>query len=270
MSPESIAAAYREACLAELRALKPGNVHVHADGHRMAVRDFEVSAAVSAAPLAQPGARVGLRVRAGVEATRAVVGQNTNLGILLLCAPLAAAAEVGGDLRAALGAVLAGLDREDAQEVFQAIRLAAPGGLGTAEEHDVGSEPQVDLATAMAAAAARDRIARAYVTGFEDVFEIGLPVLEAAAGLDPDWRATAVYLGFLTRFPDSHVLRKHGREHAEAVRREALDTTAGLDLTARPTIALSALDARWKQQGINPGTSADLTVATLFCAALQG
>ena len=86
---------YRAACLAELDALKPGNVHAYAAGHRMVVADFVASADVSAPALAQDGAGVGTRIQEGVAATMAAVGQNTNLGILLLCAPLAAAAERG-------------------------------------------------------------------------------------------------------------------------------------------------------------------------------
>src|ERR1700684_394466 len=111
-----VAAAYIEACLAELDAPKPGNVHRFAPGHRMEVADFVRSAEASAAPIAARGARVGIRVRAAVEATLSAVGQNTNLGIILLCAPLAAAAEVP-DLawREALASVLDGLDRADAE-----------------------------------------------------------------------------------------------------------------------------------------------------------
>ena len=63
---------------------------------------------------------------------------NTNLGILLLCAPLAAAAERGGtDLEATLAGILKNLDRGDAEQVFRAIRLANPGGLGEVPRYDV-------------------------------------------------------------------------------------------------------------------------------------
>ncbi|KAA2237503.1 triphosphoribosyl-dephospho-CoA synthase [Salinarimonas soli] len=270
MDRETIAAAYRAACHEELRALKPGNVHDFAAGHRMAVSDFETSAVLSAGPLTEPGARVGARVLAAVEATRAAVGQNTNLGILLLCAPLAAAAEAGGDLRGTLTRVLAGLDRADAVDAFAAIRLAAPGGLGTAERHDVVREPQATLLAAMAEAADRDRIACAYVTGFEDLFSTGLPALERARarGLDPAWRPTAVHLAFLAGFPDSHVARRHGPARAEALRLEAARIAGEIDLAARPVEPLLAFDTRLKAEGINPGTSADFTVATLFCARL--
>src|ERR1700729_2183550 len=111
-----VAAAYIEACLAELDAPKPGNVHRFAPGHRMEVADFIRSAEASAAPISAMGARVGIRVRAAVTATLGAVRQNTNLGIILLCAPLAAASEVPDlALRSALALVLDRLDRTDAQ-----------------------------------------------------------------------------------------------------------------------------------------------------------
>ena len=91
---EQIAAAFRAACLDELEAPKPGNVHVFASGHRMTAAEFVRSAEAAAAPLALPEARVGNRIRDAVEATLTLVGTNTNLGIILLCAPLAAAADV--------------------------------------------------------------------------------------------------------------------------------------------------------------------------------
>ena len=271
----TVADLYRAACLAELDALKPGNVHSYAPGHRMVTADFVTSADVSAPPLAEAGARVGRRVRGGVEATIAAVGQNTNLGILLLCAPLARAAEAPGRLSEALSAVLATFDASDSRDVFAAIRRANPGGLGRAERHDVSRDPADDgpvppLLDAMEEAAPRDRIARAYADGFRDLFAIGLPALAdaRARGLVPPWTTTAVHLAYLTAVPDSHIARKHGPERAEAVRAQARARLAGLDLAAAPVEALLAYDRALKEAGLNPGTSADFTVATLFLDAL--
>lgn len=265
LPPAVIAAAYEASCLAELDALKPGNVHAFAAGHRMAVADFAASARVSAPHLAREGAGLGARILGGVEATMAAVGQNTNLGILLLCAPLSLAAERG----VPVSAILDTLDARDAADVFSAIRRANPGGLGEATRHDVNGAAPSSLRAAMAEAAPRDRIACAYVTGFEDVFAIGLPALAAARGLGltPPWTTTAVFLAYLAAFPDSHVARKHGPGRAEEIRSEAR-TLLHLDLRTAPVADLLARDARWKADGINPGTSADFTVATLFLDAL--
>ena len=267
-----VAAAYVQACLAELEAPKPGNVHRFAPGHGMSLSDFARSAEASAGPIAARGARVGIRIREAVAATLSAAGQNTNLGIILLCAPLAAAMEIENvGLRGALARVLESLDRADAADAFAAIAAANPGGLGRAARHDVNAPATATLREAMAEAADRDRIARQYVTDYEDIFALGLPALASAGRRrsDPRWSTLAVYLTFLAAIPDTHILRKHGEATAEAIRREAADWRDALAAAHDPaglTERLLTWDAALKSRGINPGTSADLTVATLFAA----
>jgi triphosphoribosyl-dephospho-CoA synthase len=269
-----IADAFRSACVAELDALKPGNVHVFADGHRLTAAQFVRSAEAAAAPLAARGAHVGRRILAAVAATRDAVGTNTNLGIILLCAPLAAAAETGrAELRAALTGVLDDLGIADAAFAFRAIMLASPAGLGSVAENDVSEPARVTLRQAMAEAADRDRIARQYVTAYADVFDAGLPRLAAATarGWAEEWAITAVYLGFLADFPDSHIVRKYGAAVAKSVQDAAMGFQAKLQSSwdpSRLTGELLAWDAELKTNNINPGTSADLTVATLFARRL--
>ena len=274
-SDDRVAAAYIQACLAELDAPKPGNVHKFAPGHRMEVVDFVHSAEASAAPIAAMGARVGVRVRAAVDATLKAVGQNTNLGIILLCAPLAAASEVPDlALRPALARVLDGLDLTDAADVFSAIAAANPGGLGRAPRHDVGAPAAATLREAMAEAADRDRIARQYVTTYDDVFSLGLPALATARRRRSEarWSTLAVYLTFLAAMPDTHIVRKFDAAEAEAVRREAVNWRDAFAAARDPDGIVEGLlswDGELKSRGINPGTSADLTVATLFASSLS-
>jgi triphosphoribosyl-dephospho-CoA synthase len=270
-----IASAFNAACLDELDAPKPGNVHIFADGHRMTASEFLRSATAAASAISMPGARVGTRILTAVEATLAAVGANTNLGIVLLCAPLAAAADAGPpDLRTALARVLESLDTEDANLAFRAIVRASPAGLGRVEKSDVFEPATVTLRQAMAEAAHRDRIAYQYVSTFEDIFRRGEPLLEAALSraLQPTWATLAVYLGFLSAFPDSHVVRKHGAAAAEEVRRNSLPFYKRLqscENLADLLPELLAWDRSLKVRGLNPGTSADLTVATLFTHRLR-
>lgn len=258
------------ACAEELAAPKPGNVGLHAAGHRMTAVDFERSADAAASRLCAPGASLGQRILAAVEATRAAVGQNTNLGIILLGAPLAMAAEfAAGDLRPALVQVLEQTDLVDADAVFRAIALASPGGLGEAPQYDVREPARVTLAVAMGEAADRDRIAWQWTHGFADVFGPGLQTYSAALArwFDPRWAALAAYLRFLASFPDSHILRKFGRDQAEQVRAEAVRMERRLAAETDPERLMPKLlvwDAALKGRRINPGTSADLTVATIF------
>jgi triphosphoribosyl-dephospho-CoA synthase len=79
-------------------------------------------------------------------------------------------------------------------------------------------------------------------------------------------------LGFLAHLPDSHIARKFGVERAQAVRAMAQPFDKLMQDTADPErIAprLMAFDAELKSAGLNPGTSADLTVASLFALRIE-
>ncbi|WAJ26789.1 triphosphoribosyl-dephospho-CoA synthase [Antarcticirhabdus aurantiaca] len=268
MTERRIAEAFVAACRAEIEAPKPGNVHRFAPGHGMTVATFEAAAAAAGPHVAAPGARLGSRILGAVQASLDAVGVNANLGILLLCAPLAMAAEMSpDDLRAGVEPVLAGLDAADAADVFAAIALASPGGLGAAPEADVRAPPAIPLVEAMRLAAHRDLVARQYAEGFADIFGTGLDALAAGPSGPEPWRpATDVFLAFASRYPDSHVARKFGPVAAEAVRERiaALRARIAGKPEREALAALLALDAALKAEGLNPGTSADLTVAALF------
>ncbi len=284
-STAALHASFLRACQLDVAVRKPGNVSAASPGHGMVAAQFIASALAAAGPLLAPGGRVGTRIDAAGAASWAAAGCNTNLGILLLCAPLAAAAErcpapcSAAALRAALQAVLAGLDIDDAQAAFRAIRRANPGGLGQADAQDVRAAPSVNLRQAMALAAGRDSIALQYANGYAELFGLALPGLPPGLLALPDTgsvpAATAaavqrVYLGLLARLPDSHIVRKHGVALAQTVMKQAqawwLRALAGEPLHADAGFA--AWDSALKQQRINPGTSADLTVAALFAGAL--
>jgi triphosphoribosyl-dephospho-CoA synthase len=222
-----------------------------------------------------------------MAATWNVAGCNTNLGILLLCAPIAAAVEfrplptTRPALRAAIQSVLADLDLDDARAAYRAIAHANPGGLGTSPSEDVRQPPGIDLRSAMALAAPRDSIARQYRDGYADLIEIAPAALGAgfslmspaiAGQLQVQTTATVqrLYLTLLSRWPDSHIVRIHGEAVAHTVMAAAqawLERAGeGCGLDTDP--AFAAWDAALKADRINPGTSADLTVATLMIAGL--
>jgi triphosphoribosyl-dephospho-CoA synthase len=280
LAPARVAACYREACRYDVLAAKPGNVSVESSGHGMEARDFLASAQSSVLPLCGRVRGVGAAAREAIAATWAAVGCNTNLGIVLLAAPLAQAAlrPLAGDLRARLAQVLGALDVADAVEAYAAIRQACPAGLGQVAAGDVAAAPTLDLRAAMALAAERDRIAWNYVHDYADVFELGLPRLRAAlataGGLAE--AVVACYLVLLAATPDTHVLRKHGEPRARAVQRRAREVETAYkaceDAEARESL-VQAFDRELKHGGVNPGTTADLTVTSLFAmnlaAALQ-
>ncbi|RUM96890.1 triphosphoribosyl-dephospho-CoA synthase [Pseudaminobacter arsenicus] len=274
LTRDMIRAAFEAACRQEIEALKPGNVHLFADGHCMSAEQFLTSARVSSGPLTDPSLPLGKRIHEAVRATRDAVATNTNLGILLLCGPLAYAAGMPGkDFRANIRMVLQAITLQDTEAVFEAITLASPGGLGEAPAHDVREKPKVTLLEAMRTAADRDMIAKQYIIDFADIFDVGLPTIETslARGESGMWPAIRVYLKFLTAFPDSHVLRKHGADTAARLREEAIAVETQLDKIPAETARIDKLldfDRNLKARGINPGTSADLTVACLLVHTL--
>jgi triphosphoribosyl-dephospho-CoA synthase len=156
------------ACIWEATARKPGNVHRYRDFDDLSYTDFLLSAAAIAPVLEKaPQQAIGQTVLECVRATRAVVATNSNLGIILLLAPLAAVAEE--HLRTGARRVLEALNAEDARQVYEAIRLAKPGGLGRVPQEDVHAEPTRPLRDIMALAAERDHVARQYANGFREV-----------------------------------------------------------------------------------------------------
>jgi triphosphoribosyl-dephospho-CoA synthase len=249
------------ACLLEVTARKPGNVHREQDFPRLTYEDFTMSAAAIAPILNQaPGRLVGEVVLECVRATAQDVNRNTNLGIVLLAAPLA----VGDDI----GQTLDSLTVDDAQNVYEAIRLAKPGGMGEVTAQDIATTPTGTLREAMALAADRDSIARQYVNNFADVYAGAQHLASQRVYPDGSNLEEAIidlHLWFLSRLPDSLVQRKRG--DAEAQQLQALAQAAIKDRANLPAL-LNWFAAAFPQR--NPGTTADLVCASLFVALRQG
>src|SRR5213080_3246584 len=188
---EDVAAAAQLACLLEASAPKPGNVSPFASFRDATYEDFLASAAAIGPALLMAGERsLGATIRAGVEATARWAPSNTNLGLVLLLAPLARAALTpgGASLRDRLAATLAATTVADARDTYAAIRLSAPGGLGRAPDQDVAGTPTATLRDVMAMAVERDAIAREYASDFRTTFELGAPTLRAALADRLPWR----------------------------------------------------------------------------------
>lgn len=274
---QQLISAYEEACEVELLAFKPGNVSVHSDGHDMTVEDFRVSYRVSSGPITDPNYSLGEKIYYAVKATREAVGCNTNLGIILLCAPMLQAAadlEQGQSLCEAVCRLLANTTRRDADWVFKAIVLASPGGLGDSGEQDVKEEATVSLTEAMKIAGNKDRIAYQFASNYKDIFEFTIFMYNAnfAKFGDQNWAALFVYAGMLARYADSHIERKYGQQYSDWVAGEMKRVHKALLTVSNPESLLPMLrgiDKAFKAKGINPGTTADITVATVLAVFLQ-
>jgi len=265
----------RLACVLEASAAKPGNVHPQASFADLTFADFVGSAAVASPALARAAEiGVGQAVFQAIEATRAVVSSNTNLGIVLLIAPLAAV-PLNRPLREGIGDVLDRLTPDDAVWVYRAIRLAQPGGLGTADDQDIANEPTESLLQVMKLAADRDGVAAQYANGFSWVLDEGLPFLASVGeNFGRHWEAAIIelHLRLLAEHHDTLIIRKCGASvAAEASRlaRRCLNELVELPLESKErTRRIGEFDQwlRGDNHRRNPGTTADLVAACLFAA----
>jgi len=278
MTREQIAAAAQLACMLEASAPKPGNVSPGIAFHDTSYEDFLASAAAISPAFLDAGTQpVGETIRRAIEDTRRWTGANTNLGIVLLLAPLARAAHASSPkaLRDRARAVIESTTVADAAAVYGAIRLARPGGLGEVEAENISASPTVTLAAAMALASDRDDVAREYVTGYARTFTVGAPALVRARSAGLDWPDAIVdcYLALLADSPDTLITRKLGADAAKQVTERAAEVRAagGMRSNAgRRAVASFDLELRDARNSRNPGTTADITAASVYVVLLNG
>ena len=291
----SIAEAAQLACLIEAAAPKVGNVHPGATFSDMQFGHFVSSATVSQSVLqAAENATVGSLVLRWTQATQQRVGRNTNLGTILLLAPIAVAARETPELPAtaarktnattlqqSVASVLAGLSPTDCEQVYEAIRTANPGGLGQQPTSDVSNAPGESLVSAMSRVADIDAVARQYTNNYADIFEHLLPCLNKSleTALDPLHAIVGLQLQWLAHEPDGLIARKLGLDFAKQVQQRAqrvledepsienwLQCSREIPLPVREFDSFLRADGHRR----NPGTTADLIACTLFCRFLLG
>ena len=277
---EDIAAAAQLACLLEVTAPKPGNVSPRQHFDDVAYEHFLASATAIGPAMGQAGhAPLGQTVLRAIQATRRWTTTNTNLGMVLLFAPLACAAArefaSARELRQSVAEVLCSTTVDDARGVYEAIRLASPGGLGRVESQDVHDEPTVSLREAMMLAAAHDAIAREYASEFTTTFDVAVPALTTARRDALSWSDAIVqtFLTLLAAEPDTHIARRAGAAAAAEVTELGQRTrAAGGVRTPAGRRAIDDLDRALRHDGhmLNPGATADVTAAAIFVALLQG
>lgn len=273
--PKPISRWVRYACLLEVCARKPGNVHLEASFDDLELQDFVKSAEVIAPLFDECAERgVGPTILEAVRATHEQVGKNTNLGIILLLAPLTAV-PLHLPVFEGISTVLNNLTVDDARCVYEAIRIAAPGGLGEVDQQDVRQEPTGTLLEVMQLARERDSIARQYTNDFDDVLHYGLEQLALELGFVDRWENSIIrlHLKLMSHLPDSLIARKCGKQLADEAGLRAR-TVLESDWPAYEISwdILQEFDEWLRADGNlrNPGTTADLVVACLFSGFREG
>jgi triphosphoribosyl-dephospho-CoA synthase len=298
------------AALLEVSAYpKPGNVHRTRDFSDTRFEHF-LAGGVALGPSMRDLALRGFDVRSGrgtwndigvgslaLRAVRDTLcwqsGGNVNLGIILLFSPLAVAAggnlvgeeTIKGDiLKENLHTVLHSTTPEDVIAIYEAINLSmTPRTLGKAEDLDVkdASSPKkirdegLTLQEVFGLCAGRDSICDEWVSDFSITFNVGLPFLKGRLNDsgDPNVSIVDTFLHLLSKYPDSLIARKAGNEKANSISSRAIEILGeGGASTRIGREMLWSFDKELHMSGgdHNPGTTADLTAASVFVLLLEG
>ena len=264
------------AILEEASSIKAGNVHPVASFSNMHYRDFQLaSEAIGKAIDASIQTRsLGTIVLASVQAMVHTVSVNTSLGTILLMAPMTLCPAVWNpqSFPESVSRVIQESTPEDCQKIYEAIRIANPGGLGRVESKDVAQAAPVSILQAMQQAASWDDVALQYANGYQQVTQWTLRLIELSS--QHAKRSDAIrqlQIEILASRPDSLIVRKSGT----AVGKQVQDLAA--DVLQSGPYASPAFEAAWRNfdeylredgHRKNPGTIADLIAATVFLASI--
>ncbi len=263
----------------ECSAIKVGNVHPHASFRDLNHHHFLIAAKAIGERMDQCHAQsVGQIVLQSVQAMMDAVGTNTSLGTILLLAPLAVATHrLTNDstgrrtLRECLREALATLTPDDSLDIYKAIWIAKPGGLGQTASMDVRDSAPINILDAMKIAAAWDDIALQYTSDFELVFAISRRLeSNQVAGVAKVDAIRCLQIELLSERVDSLIARKQGQTFAKQVQAHAREViAAGPFGSAEYESAWHRFDdfLRDDLHRGNPGTIADLIAAALFQAS---
>jgi triphosphoribosyl-dephospho-CoA synthase len=255
---------------------KPGNVDRAREFPDLRFEHFLAGAvgAWDGLQAAEEGASVGAAFEHAVAGMSEQSGGNTQFGALLLLVPLVRTTAEGDLVPGAAARVVENTTVEDAADFYRAFEHVdvfvgdPPEDLPDLDVRR-GSDaiPAVEergltLFDVMERSADGDEVAREWTGGFERTFRAADRIADLG-GPVPD-RAARAYLELLARGRDAFVEKRHGRKVAESVRTRA---QAALDDDREH---LEAFANSLVEDGINPGTTADITAGGLFVALERG
>ena len=276
-SLDDLKSAYLFSCKKDIELIKPGNVNLLSSHKDTKAQDYLDSAILSSKELFNQNYSLGKRILESVNVTRSQVNVNTNLGIILLCAPVIQSYIDFNllDLREGIKKTLATKSIKDIHDLCAAINISSPGGLGDRDMYDTASYPNASIKEIMDYSQEYDRISYQYSHNFSDIFDFIIPKLEFLNQRyeSLDTSLSLLFIEILAKIPDSHISRKFGDKIAKKTSNNAHDLLKILDREYDPDYlakALNNLDYEYKKKGINPGTTADLLVASLMIYKISG
>lgn len=295
------------AVLLEASAHKPGNVSVVTNFENTRYEHF-LASAVAARPFFEFAGERGIAVLEGkIDVANVGVGNiikgcvaeidawqhggNTLLGTVILLSPVAVAAGMAPTeddfeihrLREDLKSVVESTTPEDAVNVYEAIKIARPSGLGKAPKLDVNDpastnrilDEKTTLYEVFRIAEKYDMICSEWVNNYPITFDVAYPALEKQIknSADPNVAIIQAFLKVLAEHPDTFIARKTSFEKAREVSLEAkkILNLGGLTTSdGRQNLSRFDQELRKSSNLLNPGTTADITAAALALCVLGG
>jgi triphosphoribosyl-dephospho-CoA synthase len=274
LTENQIKMAFEYACKLDVFSIKPGNVFIDKPAYGMTHKDFLQSSMACSDIICEHNKDIGVKILECVKASVDVVGCNTNLGIILLCVPIVEAIYLDKELKFKqnnLKKIIDSIDVKQTKSIYKAINIAKAGGMGSKDKFDLNHNkaPDFTFKEAMNFASSYDYIASEYNTNFSNIIN----------KISINWRnyfkfmnnaecaTTATFLKLISSNPDSLIARKHDIDKAKEVSLKFKPLAEEYCSLKNPNILnnkLLLLDAELKIQGLNPGTTADVVVASIF------
>ena len=266
--------AFEYSCKLDVFSIKPGNVCLNYPAYGMTHKDFLQSSMACSDIICEKKLDIGDKILESVKASMDVVGCNTNLGIILLCAPIANAIYMSNNHKFDqnnLKNLIDSINEKQTKKIYRAINIANAGGMGEKDEFDLNNSKDINFSfiDAMRYASSYDYIAYQYSTYFTSIIN----------NISINWRnyfnimgndecaTTATFLKLISTNPDSLISRKYGLDKAKEVSKSLKKIADEYCSLKNPNILnnqLLLLDSELKIQKINPGTTADVVVASIF------
>jgi triphosphoribosyl-dephospho-CoA synthase len=244
---------------------KPGNVdrcHDYPETHLEHFLASTIFARQALEEAAEGKGRIGEIIRHAVRDTNCHEGGNTHFGAFILLVPLL----YGKDIPGAIAAV-SRTDTSDAVAFYKAFAMTAVK-VKASDELDVNDphaltlirDREMTLLDIMQHSAANDMVAREWVTGFSLVRR-GADLLKQ---LGPGRQSIVdAFVTLLATEPDTFIIKKHGLDVARETMLRARDVLDGKQ-------SIQQFDEDCIQRDINPGSIADIIIASIFIALGEG
>ena len=270
---------------------KPGNVHRTRDFHDMVFEDFLISGIAIGDTVKSlcdhtknnkndlSKINLGEYILKGVLQTDKWVKNNTNLGIIMMIMPIAASASICSnfdDLSEKVNEILKATTVSDATYLYKAINIADAGGMGSQNEYDVTNDDAIreleknkqTMFDVLEISASWDSLANELTSSMQVTFKIGFPTFHKLKNKYSLNDATLeTFLTILSQVPDTLISRKYGIKKAREVSskgKNVLNSNKDEFLNN-----LNVFDNYLFENKYNPGTTADLTAASIMISYLK-